>query len=156
MILHQIKRFLQSKGDCQQKEKETYEILTEKKIKNRYYLVATPECSVPTAKLFADKKLKKDSKVRSFEELMKTPFENCFEKVVVHEYPEVKKLLSILCEYGNAYMSGSGSSCFVGFDSLDDAKKAHRHISELNIKCFLTESTDRSPVLKTLDTIEHS
>ena len=50
-------------------------------------------------------------------------------------------------------MSGSGSSCFVGFDNLEDAKKAQKHITKLNIKNFLTESTDRSPVLKTLDTI---
>lgn len=129
------------------------EILTEKKIKNRYYLVATPECSVPTAKLFAHEKLKKDSKVRTFDELINTPFANCFEKVVVHEYPEVQNLLSILSQYGRAFMSGSGSSCFVGFDNLEDAKKAQKHITKLNIKNFLTESTDRSPVLKTLDTI---
>lgn len=130
------------------------EILQEKKIQNRYYLVATPECSVPTAKLFAHEKLKKDSPIRTFEELMQTPFENCFEKVVVHEYKEVQQLLSILSQFGNSYMSGSGSSCFVGFDNLEDAKRAHKTICDMNIKCFLSESTDRSPVLKTLDTLK--
>ena len=61
---------------------------------------------------------------RSYEELLKTPFENCFTKVVVKAYPQVQELLNLLSQFGKSYMSGSGSSCFVAFDTKEDAQNA--------------------------------
>ncbi|MGN1280341.1 MAG: 4-(cytidine 5'-diphospho)-2-C-methyl-D-erythritol kinase [Succinivibrio sp.] len=129
------------------------EILEPVAFRNRYYLVATPECRVPTKELFASDKLKKDSPVRTFEELKSAKFENCFTPVVVHNYPEVQKLLDKLSEFGESYMSGSGSSCFTAFDSYDEALKAKELISGYCDSCFVAKSVDRSPVLCCLDAI---
>lgn len=129
------------------------EILEPVDIENKYYLVATPDCSVPTKVLFASDKLKKDSPSRSFDELMRTRFDNCFTPVVVNEYPKVKELLDTLSEFGTASMSGSGSSCFVSFDTYDHAKCAQKKIDTLNIKSFIAKSVNKSPVLTKLESL---
>lgn len=129
------------------------EILEPVDIENKYYLVATPDCSVPTKVLFASDKLKKDSPVRTFDELMQTKFDNCFTPVVVNEYPKVKELLDTLSEFGTASMSGSGSSCFVSFDTYDHAKCAQKKIDALNIKSFIAKSVSKSPVLTKLESL---
>ena len=120
------------------------EILEEKSYPEKYYLVATPECKVPTA-------LKKDSKVRTFEELVNAPFENSFTPVVVKEYPEVQTLLDTLSEFGPSFMSGSGSSCFVAFDSIEAAKKAQAKIEKLKISSFVARSVKVSNVIEDLN-----
>ena len=127
------------------------EILEEKSYPEKYYLVATPECKVPTAKLFGSEALKKDSKVRSYEELINSPFENCFTPVVVKEYPEVQTLLDKLSEFGPSFMSGSGSSCFVAFDSIEAALKAKNRIDELKIRSFVARSVELSNVIADLN-----
>ena len=106
---------------------------------------------MPTAKLFGSEALKKDSKVRSYEELINSPFENCFTPVVVKEYPEVQTLLDKLSEFGPSFMSGSGSSCFVAFDSLDTALKAKNRIDELKIRSFVARSVELSNVIADLN-----
>lgn len=127
------------------------EILEEKSYPDKYYLVATPECKVPTAKLFGSEALKKDSKVRTFEELVNAPFENSFTPVVVKEYPEVQTLLDKLSEFGPSFMSGSGSSCFVAFDSIEAAKKAQAKIEKLKISSFVARSVKVSNVIEDLN-----
>ena len=129
------------------------EILEPVDIENKYYLVATPDCSVPTKVLFASDKLKKDSPSRSFDVLMQNKFDNCFTPVVVNEYPKVKELLDTLSEFGTASMSGSGSSCFVAFDTYDHAKCAQMKIDKLNIKSFIAKSVSKSPVLSKLESL---
>ena len=126
------------------------EILEEKSYPEKYYLVATPECKVPTAKLFGSEALKKDSKVRTFEELVNAPFENSFTPVVVKEYPEVQTL-DTLSEFGPSFMSGSGSSCFVAFDSIEAAKKAQAKIEKLKISSFVARSVKVSNVIEDLN-----
>ena len=108
---------------------------------------------VPTRVLFASDKLKKDSPVRTFDELLHSRFDNCFTPVVVNEYPQVKELLDTLSEFGTASMSGSGSSCFVAFDSYDHAKCAQMKIDKLNIKSFIAKSVSKSPVLSKLESL---
>lgn len=129
------------------------EILEPVDFKDRYYLVATPDCSVPTKVLFSSDKLKKDSKKRTYQELINTPYENCFTPVVVNEYPEVQSLLKELSNFGKPYMSGSGSSCFVAFDDLEAAKRAQIKIDAICRKNFIARSVQKSPVLEALENL---
>ncbi|MBO6257935.1 MAG: 4-(cytidine 5'-diphospho)-2-C-methyl-D-erythritol kinase [Succinivibrio sp.] len=131
------------------------EILTEVSYENKWYLVCTPEgCHVPTPKLFSHKDLKKDSPVYSFDQLMNRPFENCFTKVVTGEYPKVRELLCYLSQFGPAFMSGSGSSCFVPFADEDQARRAYYAVTKSKIPAFVAKAVDRSPVLVALDTLQ--
>ena len=127
------------------------EILKPVSYKNCWYLVCTPQnCKVPTKLLFQHPLLKKDSPVRTYEELLETPFENCFEKVVRKEFKEVDCLLKRLNQFGKAYMSGSGSSCFVAFDSEKQALLAYEEIKAENIPCFIAPSVNKLPFIDDL------
>lgn len=126
------------------------EKLVEVDYPQKYYLVVTPDCSVPTAKLFSSDKLKKDSPSRTYEELLEVPFENCFTPVVISEYPQVEELLKELSVYGKSYMSGSGSSCFVEFDDELSAQKALSQFKQSGYKCFVARSVKQSSVLQEL------
>ena len=126
------------------------EKLTRVKYKDYFYLVVTPSCKVPTKELFASQDLKKDYPQRSFEELMLTPFENCFTKVVEKAYPQVSALLSELSQYGQSYMSGSGSSCFVAFESEEKARIAMQRLQPKYSNIFIAPSVNYNPILKGL------
>lgn len=129
------------------------EILTPVAWNRRWYLVANPGCKVPTAKLFASDRLRKDSPVRTLDELMSVPFENCFTPVVTGEYPQVAKLLEILGKLApDARMSGSGSSCFVSFTSKEDATWALDELGKYgDFNAFIAPSCERNTVIAALD-----
>ena len=122
------------------------ELLTEVPWPERYYLVVNPNCKVPTKELFASELLKRDSRQRSLDELLKTPFENCFTPVVTREYVQVADLLKHLAKYGPARMSGSGSSCFVSFDNEEDCDQAFAEFSALypQLPVFKAKSCSRN------------
>lgn len=128
------------------------EILHPVDFPKRWYLVVNPGCKVPTAKLFKSEKLKKNSLVRSYEELLTAPFENCFTKVVTSEYPQVAKLLELLGTLGeNARMSGSGSSCFVSFATMHEANEALNKLKGLcKFNAFIAPSCTTNTVLAAL------
>jgi len=127
------------------------EKLLEIEYPQKYYLVVTPDCSVPTAKLFTSDKLKKDSPKRTLDELLSTPYENCFTPVVIGEFPLVKELLDKLSAYGKSFMSGSGSSCFAEFDEKESAIKAQQEFIKEGYRCFVAKSVKKASVLRDLD-----
>ena len=86
--------------------------------------------------------------------LVNAPFENSFTSVVVKEYPEVQTLLDTLSEFGPSFMSGSGSSCFVAFDSIEAAKKAQAKIEKLKISSFVARSVKVSNVIEDLNKLQ--
>lgn len=118
----------------------------------RYYLVVNPNCKVPTKDLFASALLKRDSPQRALEELLNTPFENCFTPVVTEQYPQVGNLLKLLDKYGSARMSGSGSSCFVSFDKEADCDQALKEFTAQhpNLPVFKAKSCSRNYIKEAL------
>ena len=129
------------------------DILTPVTLKQRYYLVCNPQVKVPTALMFAHPKLRKNYKVRSYKELLDTPYENCFTSPAEETFPQIKNLLEQLSKFGNSYMSGSGASCFVGFDNYKQALEALEEMQTQHVKCFLARDCARSPVLQALEKI---
>ncbi|HAH70242.1 MAG TPA: 4-(cytidine 5'-diphospho)-2-C-methyl-D-erythritol kinase [Succinivibrionaceae bacterium] len=132
----------------------TGEILQEVKLPTRWYLVVNPGCKVPTKELFALPELKRDSPVRTLEQLLKIPFENSFTPCVIKRYPQVQKLLDELSAYGNvACMSGSGSSCFVRFSSKKKCTDAFNDFLSRHdeFKVFMAPSCNENPVVSDLN-----
>lgn len=100
------------------------DILKSVDVDSKYYLVVTPKCHVATKDIFQDPNLKRDSQIRDFQTLLKLGYHNDFTQTVVNNYALVGQCLNELVKYGPAYMSGSGSSCFVEFDNLEKAQMA--------------------------------
>ena len=80
-----------------------------------WYLVLKPPVAVPTARIFAHKQLKRDSKpitIASFSEALAG---NDLEPVVCSEFPEVARCLEWLKQSGPAWVTGSGACVFAAF-----------------------------------------
>lgn len=89
------------------------------------YLVLTPHENVPTAQIFANSGLTRDTKplkIADFSSQANSSlFKNDLEKVVCEEFPSVASTLAWLNQYGKARMSGSGASVFVSVNSEQEA-----------------------------------
>lgn len=94
-----------------------------------WYLVITPQVSVPTGEIFSDPGLTRDTKpVRIavfFAGHEPGSFHNDLEPVVVRRYPAVARALEWLRGAGvEGRMSGSGASVFAAFDTEAAARSA--------------------------------
>jgi 4-diphosphocytidyl-2-C-methyl-D-erythritol kinase len=100
----------------------------------RYFLVVTPRVHVPTAAIFSDRSLTRDSKSLritdflaqcSCSENWPDSFgRNDMQHVVARKYAEVARVLRWFSNIAPARMTGSGSSVFATFRSFDEAKSA--------------------------------
>lgn len=100
-----------------------------------YYLVITPDCPVPTPLIYQDPQLTRNTHVSKiealnedelmpfcFEKRIRLEFRNDMEKVVCARFPKVKEALLWLKQFGNARLSGSGSSVFAKFAADEQAQ----------------------------------
>lgn len=107
-------------------------------LKERFYVVLTPNVHVSTAQIFTNKQLTKNTNPKIMSGFSRTAnlsvenseignthpgFINDLEKVVCDVYPEVAECLAWLKQYGDARMSGSGASVFLEVSTLQIANK---------------------------------
>lgn len=109
-------------------------------LKGKYLLLVKPEVSVPTAEAYS--KVVPMPSEQDLEDLMKTPIEawhnvlkNDFEPSVFANYPTLATIKNKIYSLGAVYasMSGSGSSIFGIFDSVNMAEKAKTAFKEMNV-----------------------
>jgi 4-diphosphocytidyl-2-C-methyl-D-erythritol kinase len=87
-----------------------------------YYAVLTPSIGVSTASIFASRELTRDTIPQTMAAFFKGFGHNDLESLVCRMYPQVAACLDWLKQFGDARMSGSGSSVFVEVDSLATAQ----------------------------------
>ena len=100
----------------------------------RYFLVVTPKVHVPTAAVFSDKSLTRDSEPVTITDFLAQQScsarwpesfgRNDMQPVVVGKYAEVAQVLEWFESIAPARMTGSGSSVFAAFRSIGEAKAA--------------------------------
>jgi 4-diphosphocytidyl-2-C-methyl-D-erythritol kinase len=110
------------------------EALAEVQLPPRYFLVVTPKAHVPTAAIFSDKSLTRDSEAVTITDFLAQQScgarwpesfgRNDMQPVVVGKYAEVAQVLEWFESIAPARMTGSGSSVFAAFRSIDEAKAA--------------------------------
>jgi 4-diphosphocytidyl-2-C-methyl-D-erythritol kinase len=92
-----------------------------------WYLVLEPPVAVPTARIFADKQLKRDSKPIKITGFSVEQAGNDLEAVVCREYPEVARHLAWLkgklSGRGQAWVTGSGACVFAAFPTESAARE---------------------------------
>jgi 4-diphosphocytidyl-2-C-methyl-D-erythritol kinase len=88
---------------------------------DHYYLVITPQVNVPTAQIFGNSRLTRDTKPLKIADFSSATysklFRNDLEKTVCEEFSAVASTLDWLNQYGQARMSGSGASVFISVNS---------------------------------------
>ena len=115
----------------------------------KYYVLIFPEFSISTAQVFRHPGLKRDSKPVDMMQTGLQAGRNDCEAVVMKMYPEMKSIMQDLGAWGQARMSGTGSTVFLTFG---DEKAAISAAIELKCRYNVraVAGVDRSPLLDSL------
>lgn len=98
------------------------ERFTEVKVPDAWYLLTLPRVHVPTADIFRDPKLRRDSPSMHPADWRSGLGRNDLEPVACALFPEVAGHLEALRHFGDARMTGSGACCFIGFSTRTQAE----------------------------------
>ncbi|CEJ96315.1 4-diphosphocytidyl-2-C-methyl-D-erythritol kinase (EC 2.7.1.148) [Caballeronia glathei] len=131
------------------------EVLQAVDLPNRYFLVVTPAVHVPTAAIFSEKALTRDSKVLTMTDFLAqhssdTDWPDSFgrndmQAVVAEKYAEVAKVLEWFRNLAPARMTGSGASVFAAFRSKAGAELAQAKLPA-SWKSVVAGSLDSHPL----------
>ncbi len=121
----------------------------------RWFLVVTPQVHVPTAEIFSDKLLTRDSEpitITDFLALQSSKAgwpdsfgRNDMQQVVASKYAEVAKVIKWLYDLAPARMTGSGASVFAAFGSKQEAEAAQAKMPS-GWNSAVTESLNEHPL----------
>jgi 4-diphosphocytidyl-2-C-methyl-D-erythritol kinase len=116
----------------------------------RHYVLVLPDLAIPTAAVFADPELVRDSSPISLAEALAGRGRNDCEAVVRKRYPQMAGIMTSLERWGGAVMTGTGSAIFLPMESRERAIRATREMKTLyNVRAV--SGLDRSPVHEMLD-----
>lgn len=116
-----------------------------------WYVIVEPGVHVPTPLLFADPDLTRDCPQAKIEDFASgTLVGNVFEPVLRRREPAVEAALAALSDIGTARLTGSGSGCFVEFDSQAAAEQGRAKLSK-ELRARVAAGVARSPLLDALE-----
>jgi 4-diphosphocytidyl-2-C-methyl-D-erythritol kinase len=121
------------------------ERLTPLELPPAWYLVLTPPVQVPTARIFSDNQLKRDSKPIKITAFSVEQAGNDLEPVVCREYPEVARHLAWLKQAAPAWVTGSGACVFAAFPTGQAARRVLDQAPE-GMRGFVARGLARHPL----------
>ncbi|MBV8629231.1 MAG: 4-(cytidine 5'-diphospho)-2-C-methyl-D-erythritol kinase [Paraburkholderia sp.] len=131
------------------------EALQQVQLPPRYFLVVTPKVHVPTAAIFSEKALTRDTKPITITDFLAQHScsaewpdsfgQNDMQPVVVGKYAEVAQVLRWFDNIAPARMTGSGASVFAAFRSIDEAEAAQARLP-VEWNSAVTASLDTHPL----------
>lgn len=127
----------------------TGNILYPIKTKKKWYLIVYPKIRISTKQIFSHPKLKRNSRKKNIDLLLKTPFKNDCETLVKRQFNKINDLMTWLSQYALFRITGTGSCIFSEFNSKKDAIKIFS-ILPLNVHGFITNGTNISILHKQL------
>ncbi len=99
------------------------EQLTPVALDETWYVIVHPGCHIPTAEIFSDPQLTRDTAAITMSAFFAGHSRNDLQNVVVKRWPAVHDALIWLSQYGPARMTGSGACIFVAVASEEDARR---------------------------------
>ncbi|MBM4227647.1 MAG: 4-(cytidine 5'-diphospho)-2-C-methyl-D-erythritol kinase [Gammaproteobacteria bacterium] len=114
------------------------------------YLVIHPGCEVPTAAVFQDPELTRDTPVITIQRLSLDACHNDCEPVTRRRFPVVAGALDWLAVHAPARMSGTGACIFAPFTSRAAAEAVGRQVPPA-WRWFVAAGRNRSSLLDRLD-----
>ena len=125
------------------------ERLTPIAVPDHWYLVLEPPVAVPTARIFADKQLKRDSKPTRITAFSAGLAGNDLEPVVCREYPVVAEHLAWLQSEmrgsGGAWVTGAGACVFAAFPTESAARGVWAKLPG-GMRGFVARGLERHPL----------
>jgi len=127
------------------------ELLSPVDLPKAAYLIVDSGVSVPTRELFQASELTRDAAPATISDFVSgTVRGNAFEPVLRRLHPAVDSALSVLSQYGEACLTGTGGGCFVRFADREAAEAALRQLPS-GLKAWVAMGATRSPLLDALD-----
>lgn len=112
-----------------------------------WYLVTYPNIAISTVKVFNDPDLKRDTPVRSVNELLSLDqFSNDCEVVVRKRYPKVNAIITHLSQFAPTRLTGTGACVFTQCQSKAEAEKLQDTLKDFDVKSFVSKSLNNSPL----------
>lgn len=102
----------------------TGDILTPLELPERWYLIVAPDCHVSTAEIFSHRELTRNSAHIKMSAFFQGYSRNDCQPLVRRLYPAVDEALTLLEQFGEARLTGTGACVFVSFDTAEQAKDA--------------------------------
>jgi len=121
------------------------EQLTPLDLPGAWYLVLVPPVRVPTARIFSDSELKRDSKPIKITAFSAGLAGNDLESVVCREYPEVARHLDWLRQAAPAWVTGTGACVFAAFPAESAARGVWEQAPK-GMRGFVAEGLPRHPL----------
>lgn len=109
------------------------------------YLVVEPAVAVPTEQIFKADDLTRDTEPTIIARFPELPTRNDLEPVARRLFPEVDAALRVLGAFGEARMSGSGSSIFLHCANDAQAREVLAKLPE-GTRAWIAKSLDRHPL----------
>lgn len=116
---------------------------------SRFYLLVFPGVAISTAEVFSHPLLKRDSSPIDMSTVSLQAGRNDCEAVALEMFPELENVRQDLSEWGQPYMSGTGSTFFLSFDDKKAAISAAREL-ECRYNVQPVRGVDRSHLLDDL------
>ena len=132
------------------------ELLTPIELRPAWYLLVEPGVGASTRELFQAPELTRDAPPATIADFVSgAALGNAFEPVLRRVQPAVNAALIVLSQHGQACLTGTGSGCFVRFDSEDHARRAQSALPA-DMVSRVVAAAPRSPLLDALETARHA
>ncbi|MES9879053.1 MAG: 4-(cytidine 5'-diphospho)-2-C-methyl-D-erythritol kinase [Candidatus Sedimenticola sp. PURPLELP] len=126
------------------------EHLTPVVLPESWFLVLVPNCEVPTAEIFGDPDLTRDSPRITIRDFLAGRVENDCIPVVCRRFPEVAETMEWLAQYAQPRLTGTGACVFAVFSDEVSARKVQALASE-RCPAFVARGVNRSPLLEQVE-----
>ncbi|MES9962589.1 MAG: 4-(cytidine 5'-diphospho)-2-C-methyl-D-erythritol kinase [Candidatus Sedimenticola sp. 20ELBAFRAG] len=126
------------------------EHLTPVVLPESWFLVLVPNCEVPTAEIFGDPDLTRDSPRITIRDFLAGRVENDCIPVVCRRFPEVAETMEWLAQYAQPRLTGTGSCVFAVFSDEASARKV-QSLASGRCPAFVARGVNRSPLLEQVE-----
>ncbi len=126
------------------------EVLTPVDLEQRWYVIITPCCHVSTRQIFSHLQLTRNTSPIKMAAFFEGYSRNDCQQLVRTLYPAVDESLRWLNRFGEARLTGTGSSVFAGFGTESEARTVLRQLPG-QWKGVVARGLNQSPVTASLD-----
>ena len=102
------------------------DIITNIFIPQKWYLLVLNSEKVSTRTVFDQHIINTSNKLLTYDDFMQGQVSNDFKETVLTKYPLIQSAWNKLAKFGNPQLSGTGSTIFASFDTLDSAISAQK------------------------------
>jgi 4-diphosphocytidyl-2-C-methyl-D-erythritol kinase len=132
------------------------ELLSPLELPAAWFLIVDPGVSVPTGELFQDPELTRDAAPATIADFVSgIALGNAFEPVLRRLQPAVDAALGLLSQHGQAFLTGTGSGCFLRFQSQAEASGVQARLPA-HLRSWVVAGAAKSPLLDAMDAFPES